>query len=909
MHRIAGLCVLVVSVSVAAAQTPGARRAYAHVLPASAATAVVRLQRAGVRVEELREQVEVDAEVYRAGGVTRAAMTVRVESRGLEPGMFVVRADQTLGMLAGSLLEPGDGLAMWNVLDGVPAGEGFAVMRLIEPTPMLTVAARPLEEDRPEPRVLTFEDLQGPGAANLSGSPTGGHEWLEDGERYRQNRDGKLRTFVARTGRAVAAIDTEAAAKALAALPAVGEKSAKAVAGRARWNEERTAFFAEHENDLYYATLDGTRALRLTSTPEAEELASFSPDGKFVAFVRSNDLWTVDVVTGVERALTTGGTETLRRGKADWVYFEEIFGRSWKVYWWSPDSTRLAYMEVDSSSVPNYVIVNNSQVKQRIENTLFPKPGEPNPRAKVFTVSAAGGSPSEVDLTAYEPDNMLVTRVFWRPDSSGIVACVTNRVQTWMDVVAAPAAGGRGKVLFRETTDAWIDESPNVRFLKDGTFLFGSERTGWLHLYRYDADGKLLNEVTSGEWECRGIARIDEAEGVAYVTGTKDNPIGENLYRVKLDGSEITRLTNEAGAHRTNVAPKGELFVDSWSSGQRPGQVALRSLKDGSVVRVLDTNPVRDLEKFRLGESTHVQILTPDGFAMEATLVKPPDFDPSRKYPVWFMTYAGPHAPTIGDTWGGTGPARGWDQALASAGILAFHADPRSASGKGAVSAWACYKKLGQSELKDIEMAITWLTAHPWADASRVGMAGHSYGGYITAYCMTHSTLFVAGIAGAPVTDWREYDSIYTERYMLTPQENPEGYRDGSVVEAAKNLHGRLLLVHGMMDDNVHMQNNTRLILALQEANKPFEMMLYPDSRHGIGGRHYQQLQIEFIMRTMLDKAAPSTEAAPPGNGERRRRRSRRFLSAEGDRGERRKTEWDRKRWVRGVPASIRMRS
>lgn len=909
MHRIAGLCVLVVSVGVAAAQTPGARRAYAHVLPASAAKAVERLQHAGVRVEELREQVEVDAEVYRAGGVTRKAMTARVESRRLEPGMFVVRADQTLGMLAGSLLEPADGLAMWNVLDGVPAGEGFVLMRLIEPTPVLTVAARALEEDRPEPRVLTFEDLQGAGAANLSGSPTGGHEWLEDGERYRQNRDGKLRTFVARTGRAVAAIDTEAAAKALAALPAVGEKSARGVAGRARWNEDRTAFFAEHENDLYYATLDGTRALRLTSTPEAEELASFSPDGKFVAFVRSNDLWAVDVVTGVERALTTGGTETLRRGKADWVYFEEIFGRSWKVYWWAPDSTRLAYMEVDSSSVPNYVIVNNSQVKQRIENTLFPKPGEPNPRAKVFTVSAAGGTPSEVDLTAYEPDNMLVTRVFWRPDSSGIVACVTNRVQTWMDLVAAPAAGGRGKVLFRETTEAWIDESPNVRFMKDGTFLFGSERTGWLHLYRYDADGKLMNAVTSGEWECRSVARVDEAEGVAYVTGTKDNPIGENLYRVKLDGSEITRLTNEAGSHRTNVAPKGDLFVDSWSSSQRPGQVALRSLNDGAVVRLLDTNPVRDLEKFRLGESSHMQIMTPDGFAIEATLVKPPDFDPSRKYPVWFMTYAGPHAPTISDTWGGAGPARAWDQALASAGILAFRADPRSASGKGAVSAWACYKKLGQSELKDIETAITWLTANPWADASHVGMAGHSYGGYITAYCMTHSTLFAAGIAGAPVTDWREYDSIYTERYMTTPQENPEGYRDGSVIENAKDLHGRLLLVHGMMDDNVHMQNNTRLIRALQEANKPFEMMLYPDARHGIGGKHYQQLQIEFIMRTMLDKAAPSTEAATQPSGERRRRRSRRFLNAEGDRGERRKTEWDRKRWVRGVPASIRMRS
>lgn len=873
MRLMSGLSVLVVSVGVASAQSRESARTFAHVLPASATHTVEQLQRLGVRVEELREQVEIDAEVVRPAGVTRHAATVRLEPRRLEPGMFVIRADRVFAPWASALLEPG--ASGGHAVRAGRADADFAILRLMTPTPLLTVAARAPEKDRPSPRPLTFEDLQGPNAANLAGSPTGGHEWLDDGEHFRQSREGMLRTFAARTGRVVASIDTEPAAGALAALPAIGEKAAMAVAGRARWNDDRTAFFAEHENDLYYATLDGTRALRLTSTPDAEELASFSPDGRFVAFVRNNDLWTVDVVTGTERAITTGGHDRLRRGKADWVYFEEIFGRSWKVYWWSPDSTRLAYMEVDSSPVPNYVIVNNARLDQRIENTLYPKAGEPNPRAKVFTVSAAGGTPAEVDLSAYEPDNMLVTRVFWRPDSSGLVACVTNRVQTWMDLVAAPATGGAAKVLFRETTNAWIDESPTVRFLKDGTFLFGSERTGWLHLYRYAADGKLLNAVTSGEWECRSIARVDEAEGVAYVTGTKDNPLGENLYRVKLDGTEITRLTHERGAHRVAVAPRGDLFVDSWSSAQRPGQVALRSLADGAIVRMLDTNPVRDLEKFRLGESSHFQILTPDGFAMEATLVKPPDFDPERTYPVWFMTYAGPHAPTISDTWNGAGPARTWDQALASAGILAFRADPRSASGKGAVSAWACYKRLGQSELKDIETAITWLTAHPWADADRVGMAGHSYGGYITAYCMTRSKLFAAGISGAPVTDWREYDSIYTERYMLTPQENPDGYRDGSVIERAKDLHGRLLLVHGMMDDNVHLQNNTRLIRALQEANKPFEMMLYPEARHGIGGRHYQQVQIEFILRTMLGKDAPTpSELAPPSGGERRRRRN-----------------------------------
>jgi len=870
-------------------------RPFAYVIPSEASRVIEVLQRHGVQVDELREAVEVDAEVYRLQNVQRAGREFqgvkttsaeaapRVEVRVLRPGMMIVRTGQKLGSLAGYLLEPAsaDGLLTWDAFgEGVSDGVDFPVLRLNEAVPLLTVGARALEEDRPPVRTITFDDLSGADAPNLSGSPAGGQEWLDDGVHYRQNREGKWRRVNASTGRSSVAIDPEAAAKALAALPTVGERGSRGLAGRARWNEDRSACFVTHENDLYYVTADGSSAARLTSTPAEEELPSFSPDGKFVSFVRDNDLWVVDVATQTERALTTGGSDLFRNGKADWVYFEEIFGRSWRVYWWSPDSARIAFMQVDSRAVPRYQIVNNAQWKQRVEDSPYPKPGEPNPRAKVFTVSVGGGTPSEVDLSAYEAENMLVTRVFWRPDSSGVIACITNRVQTWMDVLAAPAAGGAGKVLFRETTGAWVDESPTIVFLKkDGSFLFASERTGWKHLYRYDKGGKLLGPVTSGEWECRSVSRVDEDAGVIYFVGTKDNPIGENLYRVPLAGGEISCLTTEPGSHRVNVAPKGDLFIDSWSSATSPGRVAVRSLMDGSLVRMLDTNPVRDLEKYRLGEHSHVQITTPDGFAMEATLLKPPDFDPSRTYPVWFMTYAGPHAPTINDTWTSTGPARTWDQALANAGFLVFRADPRSASGKGAVSAWACYKQLGVQELKDIECAITWLTANPWADAKRVGMAGHSYGGYITAYAMTHSKLFAAGIAGAPVTDWREYDSIYTERYMLTPQENPEGYKAGSVVEAAKNLHGRLLLTHGMMDDNVHLQNNTRLIKALQDANKPFEMMLYPEARHGIGGRHYQQLQIDFILRTLGNPiAAPSGEARPaaPDPEQRPRGRGRR---------------------------------
>jgi dipeptidyl aminopeptidase/acylaminoacyl peptidase len=261
---------------------------------------------------------------------------------------------------------------------------------------------------------------------------------------------------------------------------------------------------------------------------------------------------------------------------------------------------------------------------------------------------------------------------------------------------------------------------------------------------------------------------------------------------------------------------------------------------------MLDTNPVYAIEEYRRGPFELVQIPTSDGFLLEASVLRPPGFDPKRRYPVWFKTYAGPHTPTIHDAWG---DGRLRDEALAHAGYVVFRCDPRSASGKGACSTWSAYRQLGVQELKDIETAIRWLTAQPGIDASRVGMSGTSYGGFMTAFALTHSKLFAAGVAGSPVTDWHNYDSIYTERYMNTPQENPQGYRATSVVRAAEKLHGKLLLIHGLMDDNVHAQNSLQLVDALQRADRDFELMVYPRARHGVGGRHHQRLVLEFMQR------------------------------------------------------------
>jgi dipeptidyl aminopeptidase/acylaminoacyl peptidase len=276
---------------------------------------------------------------------------------------------------------------------------------------------------------------------------------------------------------------------------------------------------------------------------------------------------------------------------------------------------------------------------------------------------------------------------------------------------------------------------------------------------------------------------------------------------------------------------------------------------DGTLARMMDSNPVYVIEEYRRGSYEMIQIPAGDGVVLEASILKPPHFDPKRRYPVWLMTYGGPHMPTIQDSWG-TGRLR--DEMLAQMGFIVFRCDPRSASGKGACSAWTVYRQLGVQELKDIETAVRWLVKYPYIDTARIGMSGHSYGGFMTAYALTHSTLFAAGVAGAPVTDWRSYDSIYTERYMNTPQENPEGYKASSVVAAASRLHGKLLIAHGLMDDNVHARNSMQLVQALQQADRPFEVMVYPRNRHGIGGKFHERVMIEFMKRALRPEMCES---------------------------------------------------
>jgi dipeptidyl-peptidase-4 len=717
---------------------------------------------------------------------------------------------------------------------------------------------------------LTLDELYDPAKRVSFGSPVAaarsGYEWLNDAEYVgtRQVNGGVDHIRVnAVTGLEAPLFDAARLATALRAVPGMTPDEAGRLSRQRTYvfAPGRTALLVTVGDDLFHWAFDAGRLTRLTSTPGLEDEVTFSPDGRLVAFVRAHNLHVVDL-EGRERALTTDGHSQLLNGRLDWVYQEEIYGRgTHRAYWWSPDSSRISFLQLDEAAVPEFAVVDHIPYRQEVEITDYPKAGDPNPTVKLGVVKATGGDVLWVDTSKYGATDHLIVNVDWTLDSREVVFQVQNREQTWLDLNLGSAAKGATSTILRETSPAWVSELGSPRWLKDGTFLWLSERDGWQHLYRYRRDGTLVGRVTSGEWECDTVYGVDETGGYVYFAGTERSHIGRDVYRVKLDGSRLTRLTERAGTTSASFNPRFSMFVGTWSDVSTPHQARLHNA-DGSEVRVIDANDVPAFAEYRLSTPEFVQVGTKDGFTLEAMLIKPVGFDPSRKYPVYQHTYAGPHAPQVRNAWGGT--TMMYHQLLAQRGIAVWVCDNRSASGKGAQSAWVAYKRLGETELADIEECLDYLKQQPWVDPSRIGINGWSYGGFMVSYALTHSKSFAMGIAGGSVTDWRDYDSIYTERFMLLPQNNPDGYARTAPRHAAKNLHGELLLLHGLMDDNVHVQNAIQFAYELQKAGKPFEMMLYPKSRHGVTDpqlmKHMREKMLEFTLRTLKpDSAAAGT--------------------------------------------------
>jgi len=711
-------------------------------------------------------------------------------------------------------------------------------------------------------KLLTIDDIFDPvKKVNFGGtSPT--IRWLKDGKHYLLTNDPskrdvpRLQKIDATTGEAGPFFDAAKMQAAFAALPGIRVEDAKQLANRGSYNlnPAETAALINWANDLFYYEFGSDRAIRLTSTPDDEVGESFSPDGRMISFVRGNNLYVEDLgMQRRERALTNDGSSKILNGRLDWVYQEEIYGRgNFGAYWWSPDSSAIAFLRIDERPVPEFTVVDHIPLDQKLEVTSYPKAGDPNPIVKLGIAPAAGGDIRWVNTYKYQPEDLLITRVTWSPDNKSVVYQAQNREQTFLDLNAADPRSGESRILIHEATKAWVATNDNPTWLRDGSFLWLSERTGWQHIYHYDANGKLLRQVTTGNWEADPFEGVDEDKGVIYFSSTEHSQIAPQLYSVKLDGTGLKRLTTTEGFHRINFSPEYNYFIDSRSDINTPAQMTLYDA-DGKLVRVVNENKVDALKEYKLGTAQLLQVKTRDGFDMEAMMIKPPDFDPKKKYPVMSFTYGGPHAPQVRNSWGGT--TYMWHQLLAQKGYIVWVCDNRTASGKGIESTWNVYKNFGELELRDLEDGVSWLKTQPYIDGSRIGIWGWSYGGFMTSYALTHSQSFKIGIAGGTVSDWRNYDSVYTERYMGTPQNNPEGYRKSSPVNSAKDLHGKLLLIHGAIDDNVHMSNTIQFVYELQKAGKQFELMLYPKSRHGVTDpllvKHMRQLMTDFIQANL----------------------------------------------------------
>jgi dipeptidyl-peptidase 4 len=693
----------------------------------------------------------------------------------------------------------------------------------------------------------------------FSGFPETDLSWLDAATYVVSRQSGSGSDWLkvdAASGRTSPLFDADRMETALASLPGVTRAEAGPIArsNDLTFNPTRTGALVTIADDLYFYDIPTAKASRLTTASGLEEESTFSPDGQFVAFVRANNLYAVDLATQKERALTTDGGRELLNGKLDWLYQEEIYGRDhFRAYWWSPDSARVAFLQLDERPVPEYTVVDDIPYRPSLEVTDYPKAGDPNPTVKLGVARVSGGTPAWVDLAAYASADFLIVSVDWTPDARQVVHQVQDREQTWLDLNLADADTGRVRKLLRETTKAWVNNNGDPVWLNDGSFLWFSERSGFKHLYRVGADGAVLNQVTTGRWDVRTLYGVDQGAGLVYFSASERSPIGTDVYRIKTDGTGLTRLSQVAGTHRAIFNPAFTLFADVWSDVTTPSQVRLYRGSDGSDVRAIDLNPVPALRDYRLSKPEFVQVKTRDGFVMEGMLIKPLDFNPARRYPVYQFTYAGPGASQVKNQWGGREYM--FHQMLAQHGVIVWVLDNRSASGKGVESQWPVYGRLGEIELQDLEDGVAWLKQQPYVDPTRMVLSGWSYGGFMTAYAMTHSTSWSAGIVGAPVTDWRDYDSIYTERLMKLPKNNPDGYRRTAPRFAADKLQGHLLLLHGTMDDNVHMQNSVQFAYELQKAGKPFEMMVYPKSRHGVAdGRlnsHLRQLMFDFTMRVV----------------------------------------------------------
>ena len=710
---------------------------------------------------------------------------------------------------------------------------------------------------------VTLDDIWGRNQGVFTQRTVGGVNWLKTGGFYTTLDVGKIVKFNIVSGQPVETLFDEQRAAWGGAVRRIDGYQLSADEQKLLLTTQEEPIYRRSSKAEFYVYDLATKQLRPLSKGGKQQYATFSPDGKRVAFVRDNNLFVVDLPTGKEMQLTTDGKRNaVINGGADWVY-EEEFSMA-RAFEWSPDSRRVAWIRFDESRVPEYDMQLWGGLYPVEYRFKYPKAGEANSLVTVWITDVTGGKkvqaqtgrgdgPSETDI--YLP------RIQWTKDPNLLSIRRLNRLQNKLDLLHVNATTGQAATVLTEQSLTYVDLefTDDLTYLDDGkSFLWSSERSGYKHLYLYEMSGQLIRPVSTGNYEVANVSGVDEKNSTIYYTSTEVSPLERHLYRIGLDGQNKQRLTKLSGTYTANFSPDFAWYLLYHAAVDSPTRVTLRGIQTTDDRRILESNDALKsrLAGYALAPKQFFQTKAADGKPLNGWMIKPADFDNSgqKKYPVLMFVYGGPGSQTVKDDWDTRDYF--WYQTLAQKGYIIVSVDGRGTGARGNAFRTATYAQLGKLETEDQISAARQLKTLPYVDPARVGIWGWSYGGYMAALCMTlGADVFKAGISVSPVTNWRFYDSIYTERYLKRPQENAGGYDDNSPVTHAAKLRGAYLLIHGTGDDNVHFQNSIAFEDALITAGRQFQSFYYPNRNHGISGGntrlHLYQMMTEFVEKNL----------------------------------------------------------
>lgn len=681
-----------------------------------------------------------------------------------------------------------------------------------------------------------------------------GINWMNDGKFYSSQDGNKVVKFNITTGQVV---ETLVDGDALNTKLNIQSYEFSSDERKLLLLTEREGIYRRSYKAEYYIYDLANKSVQKLSSGGKQSYATFSPDATRVAFVRENNLFYVDLATMKETQVTRDGKfNHIINGSTDWVYEEEFsFAQA---FYWSPDGKRLAYHRFDESNVKEYNLQkwNKGALYPEDYRFKYPKAGEDNSVVEIWIHDLSAGTNTKADIGANK--DIYIPRVKWTNNPSVLSVRRMNRLQNVLEILHVDATSGRSTVVLTEKNDKYvdIDYCDDLTYLRDGRhFIYSSEQSGYKHLYLYTIDGKSVNQITKGNWEVTSVVEVDEKSKLVYYISTEGDYLNRQLYSVSLDGKRKTALTSTPGVHTINMSGDAQYYLDYFSSAAQPLSVRLFQTKGNKQLKILEDNVAL---RSRIGEYGLVakefyKYPSADGITqLDATMMKPRDFDPGKKYPVMVFQYSGPRASQVRN---GFNPDA-WGQLLVQKGYIVVTMDTRGTGFRGEQFTKQTYKEMGKLELEDLLAGGKHLASLPYVDGNRLGIYGWSYGGFMAALVMTKGAgVYKLGIAGAPVTNWRYYDNIYTERFMQLPKDNASGYDDNSPIKYADKLQGHFLLIHGTGDDNVHFQNSVALQDALIMAGKQFQSFYYPDDPHGVRGakrrHHLHTMMTDFILKNL----------------------------------------------------------